>query len=145
MIPYRLFDVCWNLDGMILRIHLREGTDAFLTALTETGAFHIERLRLNRPPLVALRRARRRTEQYHDELMTMREEQSPEQVATFTTIRIWTVTISRWHLSMIRSSWNRIRLLKRYEQRNQFPCCCGTHGDGCGWAAGGSAETNYRR
>lgn len=30
-----------------------------MQALTETGAFHLKRLRLNRPPLVALRQARR--------------------------------------------------------------------------------------
>ena len=59
-----------------LGIHVREETDSLLTPLTETGAFHIERLRLNRPPLVALRRARQRTEQYRAELMTMREEQA---------------------------------------------------------------------
>lgn len=41
-----------------LAAHLREGSDGRLTALTETGAFHLERLRLNRPPLAALRRAR---------------------------------------------------------------------------------------
>jgi hypothetical protein len=41
-----------------LRHHLREEADCRLVALTETGAFHLERLRLNRPPLIALRRAR---------------------------------------------------------------------------------------
>lgn len=38
--------------------HLREESDSRLTALTAVGAFHIERLRLNRSPLLALRRAR---------------------------------------------------------------------------------------
>ncbi len=38
--------------------HLREESDGRLRALTETGAFHLERLRLNRPPLIALRQAR---------------------------------------------------------------------------------------
>ena len=39
--------------------HLREKTDGRIVALTATGAFHLDRLRLNRPPLLALRRARR--------------------------------------------------------------------------------------
>ena len=42
-----------NLD-----LHLRQDSDGLLTGLTETGKFHLKRLRLNRPPLVALRRAR---------------------------------------------------------------------------------------
>jgi hypothetical protein len=42
----------------VMTEHLREDPDGRLIALTETGAFHIERLRLNRPPLVALRQAR---------------------------------------------------------------------------------------
>ncbi|MCA1626899.1 MAG: hypothetical protein LC742_02910, partial [Acidobacteria bacterium] len=32
--------------------------DGLFTALTKTGEFHLSRLRLNRPPLVARRRAR---------------------------------------------------------------------------------------
>lgn len=56
--------------------HLQEGKDGRLTALTETGRFHIERLRLNRPPLVALRRARRETEDLRRDLITAQEEQS---------------------------------------------------------------------
>ncbi|MCI0487047.1 MAG: HNH endonuclease [Blastocatellia bacterium] len=39
--------------------HLRQEENGRLTALTEIGAFHLTRLRLNRPPLVALRRTRR--------------------------------------------------------------------------------------
>jgi hypothetical protein len=39
--------------------HLREEADGRIIALTATGAFHLDRLRLNRPPLLALRRARR--------------------------------------------------------------------------------------
>lgn len=39
--------------------HLREEADCHLTAISATGAFHLTRLRLNRPPLLALRRARR--------------------------------------------------------------------------------------
>ena len=38
--------------------HLGETSDGQVVALTATGAFHLERLRLNRPPLVALGRAR---------------------------------------------------------------------------------------
>jgi len=38
-----------------LKLHLREEKDGRLTALTETGKFHIERLELNRPRLIALR------------------------------------------------------------------------------------------
>ncbi|MGI9055824.1 MAG: HNH endonuclease [Pyrinomonadaceae bacterium] len=41
-----------------LNLHLRQDSDGLLTGLTETGKFHLKRLRLNRPPLVALRRAR---------------------------------------------------------------------------------------
>jgi hypothetical protein len=39
--------------------HLREEGDYSLTAVSATGIFHLNRLRLNRPPLLALRRARR--------------------------------------------------------------------------------------
>lgn len=38
--------------------HLRLESSGLFTALTETGNFHLARLRLNRPPLVALRRTR---------------------------------------------------------------------------------------
>ena len=38
-----------------LALHLHEEENGWLTALTETGAFHIERLELNRQRLVALR------------------------------------------------------------------------------------------
>jgi hypothetical protein len=38
--------------------HLREEPDGHLVAISATGAFHLTRLRLNRPPLLALRRAR---------------------------------------------------------------------------------------
>jgi hypothetical protein len=41
-----------------LNIHLRLESNGFLIPLTETGRFHLKRLRLNRPPLVALRQAR---------------------------------------------------------------------------------------
>lgn len=42
----------------VLAEHLQEEADGRLLARTETGAFHIERLRLNRPPLIAHRQAR---------------------------------------------------------------------------------------
>ena len=41
-----------------VHLHLQPDSDGFLTGLTKTGKFHLQRLRLNRPPLVALRRAR---------------------------------------------------------------------------------------
>jgi Restriction endonuclease len=40
--------------------HMRLSPDDHLQPLTPTGAFHIRRLRLNRPQLVALRQAHRR-------------------------------------------------------------------------------------
>jgi hypothetical protein len=42
-----------------IEFHIREDAESFLRPLTETGAFHIERLRLNRPQLVEYRRERR--------------------------------------------------------------------------------------
>jgi len=42
--------------------------------LSETGAFHIGRLRLNRPPLVALRRARKERAILRRDLATAQEE-----------------------------------------------------------------------
>ena len=41
-----------------VHLHLRQDSDGLLTGLTATGKFHLKRLRLNRPPLVALRRTR---------------------------------------------------------------------------------------
>jgi hypothetical protein len=55
-------------------IHLQQEMDGRLKALTETGLFHIDRLRLNRPPLVALRRARQRTRQLQIALTSAQEE-----------------------------------------------------------------------
>ena len=49
-----------------LKLHLREEEDGWLTALTDMGAFLIERLELNRPRLITLRvswQAERRKEQ----------------------------------------------------------------------------------
>jgi hypothetical protein len=42
-----------------LGVHLAEQEDGTLAPLTETGAFHIERLHLNRQQLIAYRRERR--------------------------------------------------------------------------------------
>lgn len=55
--------------------HFREDEEGQLVALTETGAFHIARLRLNRAPLVALRRARREHERIRQELVISQNEQ----------------------------------------------------------------------
>ena len=55
--------------------HLREDEDGRLVALTETGTFHIARLRLNRAPLVALRRARRDRAQLRQDLATAQDDQ----------------------------------------------------------------------
>ncbi len=41
-----------------LSLHLLLKPDGLFTALTKTGEFHLLRLRLNRPPLVALHRVR---------------------------------------------------------------------------------------
>lgn len=59
-----------------LRQHVREESDSRLIALTATGAFHITRLRLNRPPLVALRRARREVALLRENLEAARAEQT---------------------------------------------------------------------
>jgi HNH endonuclease len=42
----------------ILTEHLREAPRGHMVALTKTGTFHLDRLRLNRPPLIALRLSR---------------------------------------------------------------------------------------
>jgi hypothetical protein len=51
-----------------LREHLMEDENGQLVALSETGAFHIGRLRLNRPPLLALRQRRHLGERTQQEL-----------------------------------------------------------------------------
>lgn len=51
-----------------LNLHLRQDSEGLLTGLTETGKFHLKRLRLNRPPLVALRRARTENARLREEL-----------------------------------------------------------------------------
>lgn len=55
--------------------HLREESDGQMTALTETGAFHLARLRLNRPPLVALRRTGEEVARLREGLAAAQEEQ----------------------------------------------------------------------
>lgn len=45
-----------------LSSHIIEGDDEMLLPLTETGVFHVEHLRLNRPALLAHRRETRRLE-----------------------------------------------------------------------------------
>lgn len=59
-----------------LTSHVREEADGRLTALTETGAFHLDRLRLNRTPLMALRRARLENAQTQQELTDLQTEQN---------------------------------------------------------------------
>jgi len=59
-----------------LHEHLREDPDGLLVALTEPRAFHLQRLALNRPPLVALRRSRREVERLRDDLAAARREQA---------------------------------------------------------------------
>jgi hypothetical protein len=56
--------------------HLRQEPDGVIVALTATGAFHLDRLRLNRPPLLALRRARRDVEQLRQTLADAQAEQA---------------------------------------------------------------------
>lgn len=56
--------------------HLREELDGRIVALSATGAFHLERLRLNRPPLLALRRARRDVAQLRQTLAGAQAEQA---------------------------------------------------------------------
>jgi hypothetical protein len=59
-----------------LTAHAREETDGRLTALTEIGAFHLDRLRLNRAPLMALRRARLENAQTQQDLTELQIEQN---------------------------------------------------------------------
>jgi cell division protein FtsB len=64
--------------------HLREEPDSRIVALTATGAFHLDRLRLNRAPLVALHRARRDVAQLRQTLADTQAEQAQlrERIAT---------------------------------------------------------------
>lgn len=49
--------------------HLAEDADGRLIALSETGKFHLEKLRLNRPQLVASRRKRRLEKEIHADIV----------------------------------------------------------------------------
>lgn len=51
-----------------LALHLKERKDGRLRSLTVTGAFYLERLQLNRPPLIALRNRRRKYQQLEKDL-----------------------------------------------------------------------------
>jgi hypothetical protein len=64
--------------------HLGEEPDGRIVALTATGTFHLDRLRLNRPPLLALRRARRDAAQLRQALADAQAEQAQlrERMAT---------------------------------------------------------------
>ena len=55
--------------------HLRQESNGLLTSLTIPGEFHLARLRLNRPPLVALRRARAEDSKLREELEQARAQQ----------------------------------------------------------------------
>ena len=58
-----------------LSVHLREEIDGRIVALPETGGFHMERLQLNRPPLIALRRTRHEVALLREGLKTAQDEQ----------------------------------------------------------------------
>jgi HNH endonuclease len=55
--------------------HLHEEETGRLVAMMETGVFHIARLRLNRAPLIALRRARKEQARLRHDLAVAQEEQ----------------------------------------------------------------------
>jgi hypothetical protein len=69
-----------------LAMHLTEQEDGTLLARSETGAFHIERLHLNRPQLIAYRRERRLLEAARQSQARLLErlERLEEQVKTMT-------------------------------------------------------------
>ena len=54
--------------------HLREEPHGRLTALTDTGAFHLQRL--NRPPLLALRQGRHEVAHLRESLVAAQAEQA---------------------------------------------------------------------
>lgn len=56
-----------------LTAHIREEDDGLLVGLTRTGTFHIERLQLNRAPLVALRQRRGEQRREHADLTHVEE------------------------------------------------------------------------
>ncbi len=57
-----------------LSTHLREDADGRLAAMTETGAFHLKRLKLNRPQLIAARLNRRESLRMQQEIVELREQ-----------------------------------------------------------------------
>jgi hypothetical protein len=57
-----------------LSMHIREEIDGRLVALTEMGRFHIEKLRLNRPALIALRLQRREISNFHQIIIDVHQE-----------------------------------------------------------------------
>ncbi len=57
-----------------LATHLREDADGRLIALTETGAFHLKRLKLNRPQLIAARVNRRESLRMQQEIVELRDQ-----------------------------------------------------------------------
>jgi len=57
--------VLWNPRQESASSHFFEFDDGNLFPLTETGAFTIRRLRLNRPPLIAYRQRKIKIDQYH--------------------------------------------------------------------------------
>ena len=58
-----------------LATHIREEDNGYLTPLTKVGNYHIQRLRLNRKPLVALRRARLKNIRLRQDLEAAQQEQ----------------------------------------------------------------------
>lgn len=59
-----------------LALYVREEGDCSLTSVSATGAFHLNRLRLNRPPLLALRRARQEVIRLRPAIEAARAEQA---------------------------------------------------------------------
>lgn len=57
-----------------LTLHLNETADGYLTALTNRGQIHLQRLRLNRPQLVAARLLHRQRQADSQELTALRAE-----------------------------------------------------------------------
>jgi hypothetical protein len=58
----------------LLAEHIHQSEDGILLPLTETGRFHIERLRLNRPQLLEQRRRNRELSDLRRRLMHLEEE-----------------------------------------------------------------------
>jgi hypothetical protein len=73
----------WSVDAIYrllhplqddLSTHLLENDDGRLVALTECGAFHIKRLKLNRPQLIAARLNRLENLRMRQEIVELREQ-----------------------------------------------------------------------